>query len=266
MKTVVVGIPNSLMAGGICKYLEQSPELRVIRHDYNGPQPVAVWYLNDQGGLEKLNCTFENGLVSFSTDHLSLYVIGKDTEEAPGVNPFTDVAKDAWYYSAVAYALENGLMVGTGNSIFSPHANTTRGMIVTILHRLEGSPEPGKNPFKDVSDGMYYTNSIAWAAENNIVGGYGDGKFGPDDAITREQMAAILMNYAKFKGYDTSSNGDLSKFSDSDSVSAWAAEAMAWANGENLIQGDGIKLMPAGNTERCQAAAILQRFIETIIK
>ncbi|MGI6751532.1 MAG: putative Ig domain-containing protein [Anaerovoracaceae bacterium] len=177
--------------------------------------------------------------------------------------PFTDVKKGDWFYDDVYYAYVNKLMMGTSATTFSPHANTTRGMIVAILHRLEGSPEASlEGLFRDVNKDQYYAEAIAWAAANNIVSGYSSDKFGPEDPITREQMALILMNYAKFKGYDVKAKADLSKFSDAGTVSAWATDAMSWTNAEAFIQGSGNSLLPAGNAERCQIAAILHRFIE----
>jgi hypothetical protein len=113
---------------------------------------------------------------------------------------------------------------------------------------------------------MYYTDAVAWAAENHIVSGYGNGEFGPEDAITREQMAAILMRYAGFKGYDVSMRTDLSKYTDEDSISGWAKDAMSWANANGLIQGDGVELTPSGNAIRCQVASILQRFIRNVAR
>ncbi|HHV04062.1 MAG TPA: hypothetical protein GXX64_09210, partial [Bacteroidales bacterium] len=231
---------------------------------YSGPQPVAVWHLNDKGELEKLFCTFVDGTVSFNLDHLSLYVVGQDTA---WVNPFADVKESDWFYGSVEYAFKNGLMVGTSDTTFSPYKNTTRGMIVTILHRLEGRPKSdAANAFTDVGADKYYTDAVAWARDNIIVSGYGNGMFGPEDSVTREQMAVILMNYAKYKGYDISMKADLSKFADGESISPWAKDAMSWANAEGLIQGSGSQLMPVDNALRCQVAAILQRFIETIAK
>lgn len=239
-----------------------------IQVPYTGPEPVAVWYLNDQGELEKLNSTFEDGVVTFITDHLSLYVIGEDTEEPekeePFTNPFTDVQEGAWYYNAVKYVYENSLMMGTGDTTFGTNGTTTRGMLVTILHRLSGEPEAGMSSFSDVVADKYYAKAVAWAAENRIVSGYGNGIFGPEDSITREQMAAILMNYAEFKDYDVTARADLSKYTDADTVSDWARDAMAWANAEGLIQGDGAGLNATGKATRAQVAAILQRFITEI--
>lgn len=180
-------------------------------------------------------------------------------------NPFTDVKESDWFYSAIKYVFENKLMYGTGSDKFDPKGSTTRGMIVTMLHRLEGTSEPGiSNPFDDIAENKYYGKAVIWATENNIVSGYGNGNFGPDDPITREQMALIFMNYAKYKGYDTSARADLDKFTDVDKIATWSKDAMAWANAENLVLGDGVNLDPTGKAERCQAAVIFQRFIEYI--
>ena len=180
---------------------------------------------------------------------------------------FTDVDESEWYFEPVMMACDKGLFSGTSDTTFSPYMNTTRGMIVTILHRLEGRPKSNAaNVFTDVGADKYYTDAVAWARDNIIVSGYGNGMFGPEDSITREQMAVILMNYAKYKGYDISMKADLSKFADEESISPWAKDAISWANAEGLIQGSGSQLMPVDNALRCQVAAILQRFIETIAK
>ena len=180
---------------------------------------------------------------------------------------FEDVKSGDWFYDAVNYIYNAGLMVGTSDTTFSPYTNTTRGMIVTILHTLEGSPMPNTtNGFTDVGADKYYTDAVAWASANKIVSGYGNGIFSPDNSITREQMAVILMNYAQYKGYDVSTRADLSKFADGEYISPWAKDAMSWANAEGLMQGSGNQLMPADNAQRCQVAAILQSFLERIAK
>ncbi len=178
------------------------------------------------------------------------------------------IGADDWFKDDVQYVYEKGLMLGTGEGTFSPYLNTTRGMIVTILYRLEGKPVASDSrPFDDVESGKYYEKAISWAVENHIIEGYGNGKFGPEDDISREQMATILYNYAKFKGYDVSKMTDLSRFTDSDKISVWASTPLAWANAEGLIngKGDGI-LDPGGNALRCEVAAILHRFEEKIVK
>ena len=185
---------------------------------------------------------------------------------ANDTSAFSDVKTSAWYHEDVQYVSENGLMKGTGENLFSPDATTTRGMIVTILYRLEGEPSPtGACPFQDVASGKYYEKAITWAAENGIVSGFSADTFGPDQNITREQMAAILYRYATYKKYDVSTAGDLSKFPDADKVSSYAVDAMKWANAAGLINGssDG-KLYPAGNATRAQVAAILTRFCKNI--
>ena len=185
---------------------------------------------------------------------------------ANDTSAFSDVKTSAWYHEDVQYVSENGLMKGTGENLFSPDATTTRGMIVTILYRLEGEPSPtGVCPFQDVASGKYYEKAITWAAESGIVSGFSADTFGPDQNITREQMAAILYRYATYKKYDVSTAGDLSKFPDADKVSSYAVDAMKWANAAGLINGsnDG-KLYPAGNATRAQVAAILTRFCKNI--
>ena len=186
--------------------------------------------------------------------------------EVKWINPFADVKEDSWFYEAVKYVDEKGLMKGTENNTFDFGGITTRGMIVTILHRLEGTPTASANIFSDVNKDEYYADAAAWAAANSIIRGYGDGKFGPEAAITREQLAVILMNYAKLKGYDVTVRADLSLFADYNNISDWAAEAMSWAAAAGLIQGTGTSLIPAGNATRAQVAVIFYRFAEEIAK
>ena len=184
---------------------------------------------------------------------------------------FADVAADAWYADAVQYVYENGMMSGTSETTFSPDVTTTRGMIVTILYRLEGSPDLlNENlgyPYADVDANAYYADAVYWARQNGIVSGMSAEQFAPNDAITREQMAAILYRYAQFKGYDVSAKADLSVYTDAAQVSTYATDAMAWANGAQLITGTSVTtLTPAGNATRAQVATILMRFCENIAK
>ena len=184
---------------------------------------------------------------------------------------FADVAADAWYADAVQYVYENGMMSGTSETTFSPDLTTTRGMIVTILYRLEGSPDLSNEnlgyPYADVDANAYYADAVYWARQNGIVSGMSAEQFAPNNAITREQMAAILYRYAQFKGYDVSAKADLSVYTDAAQVSAYATDAMAWANGAQLITGTSqATLTPAGNATRAQVATILMRFCENIAK
>lgn len=148
---------------------------------------------------------------------------------------------------------------------------TTRGMIVTILYRLEGSPDLSNEnlgyPYADVDANAYYADAVYWARQNGIVSGMSAEQFAPNNAITREQMAAILYRYAQFKGYDVSAKADLSVYTDAAQVSTYATDAMAWANGAQLITGTSqATLTPAGNATRAQVATILMRFCENIAK
>lgn len=227
---------------------------------------VSTWHLSVGGALIEVPCSYDpvTGLVKFKLSHFSLYMVGiTSTWE----NSFTDVRESDWFYNSVKFVNESKLMHGSDKTRFNPKAKTSRAMIVSILYRLGGTPGTGAGrTFTDVPAGRWYSDAVAWALENRIVSGYGNGKFGPNDAITREQMAAILMNYAKFKGYNLSKNADLTTFTDEGDISLWAKDAMSWANAEGLIQGSGTKLMPGGNAERAQVAAILRRFIENIVK
>lgn len=175
------------------------------------------------------------------------------------VPPFTDVAAGAWYYGAVQYVYARGIMNGTEPDRFSPDQSTSRAMIVTMLHRLEGSPAARPAAFRDVSAGAYYAAPVAWAAANGIVTGTGDGLFSPDAPITREQLAAILYRYAQAKGLDVSAQADLGKFPDASRVSAYAEAPMRWAVATGLITGSDGQLLPGGQAVRAQVATIFQR-------
>lgn len=188
---------------------------------------------------------------------------------AAAANPFSDVKSSDWYYDAVEYVYENNLMNGTSATAFNPSAKTSRGMIVTILYRMAGSPAGGTANFTDVKAGAYYEAPIAWATGSSaIAGGYGNNKFGPDDSITREQMAVFLYNYAKYCGKSfASAPAEITSFSDSASVSSWAKSAMEWAYGAKLITGtSGNRLDPKGSTTRAQAATMIMRYIEAFGK
>ncbi|MFQ7138743.1 S-layer homology domain-containing protein [Evtepia sp.] len=188
-----------------------------------------------------------------------------ETEE-PVAEPFIDVAEGDWFYDAVVYAYQNELMDGVGGNRFAPNSETTRAQLVTILYRLEGEPAvSGDLPFTDVEAGIWYTDAILWAAQNNIVNGVSDTEFAPGDDLTRQQLVTILYRYAEAKGYDVSASADLSGYPDAGQVQDYAQPAMAWAVAENIIQGmeDGT-LKPAGNASRAQIATILMRFCEDV--
>ena len=175
---------------------------------------------------------------------------------------FIDVAPNAWYKDAVQYAYDNGLMTGVSANEFAPEATTTRAMIVSMLARLENVTSAESAGFADVSDGDWYATAVNWAATEGIVSGTGEGDFSPNAAITREQLAAMLMNYAAYKGEDVSARADLSAYSDAAAISSWANDVMSWSVAEGLISGmTEDTLQPQGSTTRAQVAAILQRFL-----
>lgn len=185
---------------------------------------------------------------------------------ATSLHPFSDVVPRSWYEQGVIYAYENGLMVGTSNTEFSPNADTTRAMIVTILYRLEGSPDVERTAsFTDVPDNEWYSDAVAWAAQKNIVNGYGNGKFGPQDSITRQQLAAILYRYTAYKDVSVSANGWASSYPDVGSVSTWAVAAMQWAVRQEYITGSVVNgqvfLLPEASASRAQIATILTRYL-----
>ena len=185
----------------------------------------------------------------------------------PPAGPFTDVGESDWFYDAVVYAYENGLMDGVGEGTFAPNATTTRAMVVTILYRLEGEPAvSGDLPFTDVEASTWYTDAILWAVQNGIVNGMNDTQFAPGNDLTREQLVTILYRYAQDRGYDVSASVDLSGYPDAGQVQTYAQPAMAWAVAEGIVEGMDGNLAPAGNASRAQIATILMRFCEDVAK
>lgn len=190
--------------------------------------------------------------------------INEEPDTPAGDMPFTDVRTSDWFYDPVKYVYEEGLMTGTGATAFAPNVTTTRAMIVSILYRLEGGPAVSGNssPFNDVHTSDWYYDAVRWAERTGVVGGVGGGRFAPNTAITREQLAAMLMNYANYKHQNVSARADLSRYSDADRVSAWAEDAVAWANAEGYISGmTATTIAPQGSATRAQVAAILQRYL-----
>ena len=240
-----------------------------VRETYNAyidlTQYVPTWR-----GHTFIGWYSERGLINkvsgvYLTKDMTVYA-GWRVDENPstGANPFTDVSEKDWFYGDVMFVYENGLMLGTSKTLFSPYGTATRGMMATILWRMEGSPAPkGKNSFTDVEAGKWYADAITWTAENGIFAGYGKDKFGPDDPITREQLAAIFYRYADYKGYDLTVKGNLDKFKDADKITDYAKTAMQWAVGSGLVKGKSGNLLDSqGTATRAEIAAMLHRFIE----
>ena len=240
----------------------------------DGQQPggIEVWYVADEGGKTWIPTTATADSVTFTVTHFSNYVLTYD-ETLPGacakdddcpMTPFTDLDKSSWYHDGVHWALENSVMNGVGNNKFNPSGTTSRAMIVTMLYRMEGEPEvTTENPFTDVKADTWYTDAVLWAAENEIVNGYGDGKFGPEDDLSREQLATILCRYANYKGIDTSESElkPLKDFDDTRYISDWAVKAFRWAVDAGIINGTGNgKISPKTDASRAQVATMLMRY------
>ena len=204
-----------------------------------------------------------DGSVSLSLSHASQYAIVIDDHNHGIVTlPFTDVRAGDWFYDPVCYVYSQGLMTGTSATTFEPNTSLSRAMLVAVLHRLEGSPAASAGDFTDVADGDWYAQAVNWAASVGVVNGFDDGTFQPNAAITREQMAAILRNYAAYKGLDVTTSGDLANYSDAASVSDWAKESVVWAVDQGLISGMTVNtLQPQGLSTRAQVAAVLQRYL-----
>ena len=215
------------------------------------------WELNDE--------TYAAGEKYTVTSSVTFTAQWKETDEdgdngdEEWENPYADVSANQWFYAAVQYVSENNLMNGVAENAFGPDIHTTRGMLVTILHRMEGEPQAGEHSFTDVAEDKYYADAVAWAAENDIVNGYSDTVFAPEKAMSREEMAVVLYRYAQYKGWDVSAQGDLSRYADSESVSAWSAEAMTWAVGAKVMDGMDGRLAPQGDALRSQTATVLMR-------
>ena len=219
----------------------------------------AGWY-SDEALTQKVTSVKLNG-------NTTVYAKWTENAVTPTL-PFTDVKSGDWFYEAVQYVYDKGMMTGVSADRFAPASTTTRGMIVTILYRLENEPEvSGGSAFTDVESGAWYADAVAWAAANDIVNGTSATTFAPNSPITREQMAAILYRYAAYKGYDVSQKADLSGYTDATSISGYAKDALAWANAQKLITGvTDTTLNPQGSATRAQVATILMRLCETVVK
>ncbi|MBR0088599.1 MAG: S-layer homology domain-containing protein, partial [Clostridia bacterium] len=192
----------------------------------------------------------------------------KPTEE-PSDWWYTDVPENEWYYSPIKAATDKGLMTAVKDNEFQPEFDITRAMFVTVLYRIEGEPETSLNyTFEDILKGWYYEKAVAWGSANGIIAGYSDTEFAPDDKITREQMAAMLWRYAKYKGIDVSIGGNTNilSFNDAENITEYAIPAIQWAYGEDIINGyTDNTLRPQANTTRAQAAVVLDK-IDDIVK
>ena len=203
----------------------------------------------------------EDGNVALPFDHASQYALVLDSKSHD--LPFTDLAADAWYTDAVAYVYRHDLMAGYGENLFGPDDDLSRAQLCQIIYNMEGQPATsGSSVFTDVADSAWYADAVTWAASQGIVGGYGNGKFGPEDNITREQLAAILYRYAQAKGYDVSVGEDTNilSYTDALEISEYAIPAMQWACGAGIMEGNAGYLTPQGDATRAEIATMLMRF------
>ena len=183
------------------------------------------------------------------------------------ITAYNDVPEDSWYTTAVYYAESKGYMNGIGGGKFNPNGIVTRGTIAQILYAAEGKPAvSGKSQFADVIETKWYAKAVKWAADKGLVSGYGNGKFGPDNAVTREQMVAIMYKYSEMKGYDLKASADLNKYTDHAKVSKWATTAVKWGVGHKVISGTNKGIEPQGNATRAQIAVILQAYDNNVRK
>lgn len=201
----------------------------------------------------------------------TITVVHGTKAEEPWVNPFRDVTESDWFYDDVRFANQNGLFNGVEKDLFAPEEPMTRGMLVTVLWRLDGETAPKTaTTFTDVDANAYYADAVAWAAESGVVNGIGGNKFDPEGNVTREQIAAILFRYASLKGVDTAARADLTAFPDAEKASAYARDALSWAVAAELVkgtkEGSTIYLDPQGSATRAQVAAILSRYAQNIVK
>lgn len=201
----------------------------------------------------------------------TITVVRAAKAEDPWVNPFRDVTESDWFYDDVRFANQSGLFNGVEKDLFAPEEPMTRGMLVTVLWRLDGETAPKTaTTFTDVDVNAYYADAVAWAAESGVVNGIGGNKFDPEGNVTREQIAAILFRYASLKGVDTAARADLTAFPDAEKASAYARDALSWAVAAELVkgtkEGSTIYLDPQGSATRAQVAAILSRYAQNIVK
>ncbi|MCL2564380.1 MAG: S-layer homology domain-containing protein [Defluviitaleaceae bacterium] len=256
--TITAGNSQIYYFGGtVSVIIPYNPRSARENHDL-----LTVYHVDEFGNISEIaGASYSGSLMSFNTAHFSVFFVSE------WISPFIDAVRDDWHFRSVRFVYSNDLMSGTGAGEFSPNINMTRAMIVTILWRLEGAPSAlSGGVFSDVSAGSWYYYAVTWASENAIVNGLGNGIFAPGNTATREQLAVILQNYARFKGINISADSFISEFADADAVSSWALGAMQWANSSGIINGRTIStLAPGGTATRAETAAMLRQFVEYVM-
>jgi hypothetical protein len=232
------------------------------------PKAVCVWHLDDKANLTKLNGVYDkdSGMITFTVNHQSYFVAGYDPVML-WINIFNDVNANAWYYDAVAFANYYGLFSGYGDGVFAPQDSMTRAMFAAVLHKMEGSLATGAaSDFGDVAPGSWYHDAIIWAAENGIVSGVGDNRYAPDRPIIRQEMAAMLLNYATFKGYEIPVNCPMPDYTDYNRIDLWAETAARKLSEAGVLNGDGSEFMPKKTATRAEVAQMFKNFSRFIVE
>jgi len=228
------------------------------------PDNLSVYFINDAGELEKIACRYVDGHVVFTTNHFSYYAVVYES-----VAKFVDVTMADWYYDSVSRVVGAGLFRGTSETEFSPATKMSRAMVVTVIHRLDGETQvSGVNEFTDVPADTWYTDAVIWAAQNGIVDGYGDGRFGPGDDVTREQLAAILFRYVSFKGKGPTGLWAVElTYPDKALISDYAVEPAMWCQIHGIVTGfeDG-SFAPQGLATRAEVATMLDRYMAKFVE
>lgn len=250
---------------------------------YRAEGAIRAWFLKEDGTREPVSARYDKENAQLILHHFSHYVIEEldssaaytvcAKDDSCPIWPFADAAPTAWYHDGVHYCIEKGLMHGISADKLLPDGSVTRAQLAAILWRLEGNPAPvSAAGFSDVADGAWYAGAVRWAADSGVVKGYADGRFRPNDAVTREQMATLLYRFAGYKGYDVSIGGDTNilRFTDGAAVSGYAVPAMRWACGSGMVCGiaqkGGMLLAPRDTTTRAQAATLIMRFQSAFAK
>ena len=265
---VVVEVKIESAGKGITKFASPIEIMLPVNEKFEVGKAYPVTQISADGSKANLigKCVNIGGklYIKLSTDHLSIFVV---SPEAATDMPFTDV-QGHWAYEAIKYAFENKLMLGVSDDKFSPQGLLSRAMLTTILYRVEKEPKIAEAAkYKDVEANAWYANAVAWASHEGIVAGYSESTFAPNDQITREQMAAMLQRYSKYKKLDANKSKDLSSYKDVKDVSDWASEAVKWSVAEELIAGRTKEtLVPKGTATRAEAATILKNYMENVLK
>ena len=223
---------------------------------------ILVQTQNASGGWSEVHSSYDasSKTVHFTATAPCVFTVGYD-ETLAWSGSFADVDKQSWYYPAVRYVCYHDIMTGTSANTFAPEGNFSRAQMAQILYALEGRPQVDAAAYADVSPDAWYAAAISWAVKAGVLTGYGDGRIGPNDPITREQLAVMLYRYAEQKGLDTSVQTDLSSFADVDTISSYARQPLAWAYASGIVSGtDTAQLLPAGTATRAQSATMMMQF------